>query len=95
MNIGKGFLTTLMEIGQIFVVDTHKVEYCGMNIVNMSLVDRSLESKLIRFAITYPAFYAAAGHPHAESVRVVVAPRRVLALAERHSAKLTAPYDQS
>ena len=43
MDVGEGFLATLMEVGQVFVVDTHKVKDRRMDVVNMSLVDHRLE----------------------------------------------------
>ena len=94
MDVGEGFLATLMEVGQVFVVDTHKVKDRRVDVVNMSLVDNCLESELIRFTVTHSAFHTTAGHPHAEPVRVVVAARGILAFAERHPAKLASPYDQ-
>ena len=94
MDVGEGFLATLMEVGQVFVVDTHKVKDRRMDVVNMSLVDHRLEAELIRLAVAHSAFHAATGHPHAEPVRVVVAAWGVLAFAERHSAKLASPHNQ-
>ena len=94
MDVGEGFLATLMEVGQVFVVDTHKVKDRRMDVVNMSLVDCRLEAELIRFAVTHSTLHSGAGHPHAEPVRVVVAARGVLAFAERHPAKLASPHNQ-
>ena len=56
MDVGEGFLATLMEVGQVFVVDTHKVKDRRMDVVNMSLVDCRLEAELIRLAVTYYGF---------------------------------------
>ena len=65
-----------------------------MDVVNMSLIHHRLKAKLIRLAVTHSAFYTTTGHPHAKTVRVVVATRCVLAFAERHSAKLASPHNQ-
>ena len=56
MDVGEGFLATLMEVGQVFVVDTHKVKDRRMDVVNMSLVDHRLKAELIRLAVTYYGF---------------------------------------
>ena len=62
MDVGEGFLTALMEVGQGFVIDTHKVKDRRVDVVNMSLVDHRLEAKLIRLAVTHSAFYTTTGH---------------------------------
>ena len=65
-----------------------------MDIVHVGSIDDGFETERVRFVIADAARDAAARHPHGESVVVVIAAGSVLALAERHAPKLTAPDDQ-
>ena len=65
-----------------------------MQVVHVDLVLDRLEAELVGRAVGHAALHAAAGQPHREAVRVVVAARLALALAERHPAELAAPDDQ-
>ena len=65
-----------------------------MDIVDMDFVPYRFKPEFVCFAITYPALYAAASHPHREPIRIVIPTRSIFAFTKWHSTKLSAPNDQ-
>ena len=63
---------TVVEIGEINMVQTHQVKNCSVDIVNVRrTVDRA-QTKFIGAADGLPGLYAAAREPGREAPRVVV-----------------------
>ncbi len=68
-----------------------------MEIVHLDRVLRHVVAEFVGFAVRDARLDAAAGHPHRERARVVVAPqelRSVARLVHRRAAELAAPHDQ-
>ena len=64
-----------------------------MQITHVHRVLHGIEAEIIRFAVSDAAFDAAAGHPHAEGVGVVIAPIGA-ALDHRSSSEFATPNDE-
>ena len=67
--------------------------------MNVHLVANDAKAKLVRFAVAETALHAAAGHPHRETIGIVIAAEYLAlggaAFTERRPSKLAAPNDQS
>ena len=72
-NICKPEPSTEMFVNQFFMIYTHQVHDRGLEIVNMNGVFDNVIRKIVGLAEGDPRLHAAAGHPHAEAPRVVVA----------------------
>jgi hypothetical protein len=70
----------------------------GMQIGDMDFVFDDVEAHLVRRADRDAAFDAAAGHPHGEGLRMMIAAhaatKRDAGLDHRRAAKFTAPDDE-
>ena len=76
------------------MVDAHEMQDGGVDVVNVCFVHHGLEAKFVRLPVAHAALHSAAGHPHAEAVRVMVPAGRTFAFAERHATKFAAPHDE-
>ena len=86
-----------MKVGQRLVVDAHEVEYGGVDVVDVvdvRFVHHGLEAEFDGLPVAHAAFHSAAGHPHAETIRVLVSAGRTLAFAEWHATQFAAPHDK-
>src|SRR5438034_1029711 len=72
-------------------IQTHEVESRGVDVGDVVAILDGVESYLVRGTVNDTAFDAAACHPGAESLRVVIASRLLRA---RSPAKLRAPDHQ-
>ncbi len=70
----------------------------GVDVSHVDFVFDDVEAHLVRRAQGDAAFDAAAGHPHGESLRMMIAPHaateRHAGLDHRRAAKFTAPHDE-
>ena len=89
VDVCQRLFSALMKVGQRLVLDAHKVEDGGVDVVDVRFFHHGLEAEFVGLPVA-----PAAGHPHAEAVRVVVAAGRALAFAERHAAKFAASHDE-
>ena len=91
MDIRQGFFSALVEIGEVFMIQTSQVQYRGMDIMNVGLVLDCLESELIGRSIADSALDPATGKPHRKTVGIVVPAGCIFPFAERHATKLPPP----
>ena len=89
---GQAFVAAVAGEGEAEVVEAELIEDRGVDVMNMNFVLDGVEAELVGRAEGGAGFDAAAGHEHAETVRVVVA--AVLAFGHRGPAEFTAPDDE-
>src|SRR5262249_12554213 len=85
--------------GELFVVEAQEVEHRGVQIMDMHGFFHGLISEFVGGAVNVSRLYAAAGEPHGEAVRIMVAPGSFAVAAggefdDGGSTKLAAPDDQ-
>ena len=72
LNICQSVIASLKTICQLFMVETQLMHNGGLQIVNVDSVLRDLESQLIGPAVVESSFDSSTGHPHRETIRIVV-----------------------
>jgi hypothetical protein len=96
-NIREPEVSALELIGQLGVVDAQRAQDRGMQIVDVDRIFHDVVAVIVGLALADAGRDAAAGEPHGEAARMMIAPvivRGELALAIYRSAKLAAPDDQ-
>ena len=86
-----------MAIGEALVIDAHEVQDGGVQVVHVHGILGDVVAEFVGLAVTGTGFDAAAGHPHGEATRMVVAAgfgAVPLALARDAAAELAAPDDE-
>ena len=73
VNIRQPEIATSMAISEFFVIEAQHRQHRGVQVVYMHPVVLRPKSKLIRRPADRAALGAAAGHPHGETMVVVVA----------------------
>src|SRR5438552_789196 len=81
VDVRQALVAALMEVGQFLVIEAQAVQDGGVDVVDVGLVLDGLEAELVGGAVADAALDSAAGHPHREAIRVVIAARLTLALA--------------
>ena len=97
VDVGQPEVASLEAVRQLLVVDAERVQDGGLEVVDRDRVGHHVVAELVGLAEHEPALHAAAGDPHAEVPRMMVAAVvRVgqLALAEHRPAELAAPDDE-
>ena len=94
MHIGESEVAALGAEGKLSVVETEQVENGGVEIVDVDFIFDGVEAEFVGFAVLDTAFDAAAGHPHGEGIRVVVA-AIAATLDHRSATEFSAPDDES
>lgn len=92
MDIGEAEVAAAVAEGELLVVETHQVENGGVQIMDMDLLVNGGEAEFVGGAVGQATLDAAAGHPDAEAVMVVVA--SIASLGGGSSAKFTSPEYQ-
>ena len=92
MNIGQAHIASLIEIRQLGVIQTKQPQDRSVRIMRIQWILHRPQSELIGSPNHLPALDPAAGHPHRESVRMMVA--TVLALRQRRASELAPPNYQ-
>lgn len=92
MHIGQTEITSIIAIGEPFVIESQLVKEGGVQVVHMHLVLHGVVSEFIGGAVTESGFEAATGQPHGETARVVVASGAIV-FRIGSAAKFTAPPD--
>src|ERR1051326_4236781 len=95
MHIGEPEIAALKTISELGMVKAEQVQDRRVQIVNMDLVPGGVKPELVRLAQGKTRLHAAASQPHAEAIRMMIAPIIASALHHRSSAKLAAPNHQS
>ncbi len=93
-HVGQSLFSPLVKVAQAFMIKSHQMQDCRVDVVHMGSVLNGLKPQFICGSIAGSAFHAPTGHPHAEAVRVVIPTRSVFALAEWHASEFTAPDDE-
>ena len=87
--VGKPKVATAIAVREAFVIKPHQVQQCCMIIVYMHAIFNSRQAEFISGTITESRLDTAAGHPHGESVMVVVS--SLLSFTGWSAAKLSTP----
>ena len=93
MHVGQAEIAALEAVGQLGVVEAEQVQDRGVQVVDVDLVGGCVEAELVGLAERGAGLHSAAGQPHAETIRVMVA-AVVASLDHRSAAELAAPDDQ-
>ena len=94
---GKPLIEALEFVGEPLMVDPHAMHDRRVHIVYVDRVFNNVVAEIVGRSIGDSTLDPAAGHPHAEVPRVVIATvviARQATLAVNRSAELTAPYDE-
>src|ERR1043165_1315218 len=81
-----------VEVGQLGVIQTQQMQDCGVDVVDVHLVLDRPQTPFVCFTDDLPALHAAAGKPHREAPRIVVAP--IAFFRHGRTSKFTAPDHQ-
>ena len=73
VNIGEPKMSPLVLEGQSLVVDPQQMQNGCMKVVNMNAAGKNIVAEIIGFALAMTGVDAAAGHPHGETSRVMIA----------------------
>src|SRR5262249_59006662 len=73
MDVGQAEVAAGVAVGELFVIESEEVKYCGVQVVHMDLLLDGLETQVVGCAVDVASLDAAAGHPHGEAVVVMVA----------------------
>ena len=57
MDIRQTFLSTLMKIGESFMIETHQVQNSSMDIMYVGAVGDCFESKIVGFAVAHATLH--------------------------------------
>ena len=95
MHVGEPEVAAGVAVGEALVVEAEQVQDRGVQVVHARGVLDGFEAELVGGAIDGAAADSAAGHPHGEAVRVVIAAELGLAVAAeldgRRAAEFAAP----
>ena len=101
MYVGETEIAAGVAISEARVVEAHELQDRGVKIVDVDRLIYGPEAELVRRAVYVTALHAAAGHPHRESVVVVVATVELARVLSRRgqfdggrAAELAAPKDE-
>ena len=83
-----------VEVGEPVGVETELMQDRSMEVLDVKAVFDGVAAQLVGPADAGSPLDSAAGHPHREAVRVVVAPGPLRVLGGRLAAELAAPDDQ-
>ena len=93
-DVGQPKTTAVVLVRQASVVDAQQMQNCGVQIIDVHLVDGCLVTDLVRFAVGRAAFDPASSQPCGETVWVVVSTWLGCLLGHRQPTKFTAPNDK-
>ena len=93
VDVCQAKVTTAVTVRELFVVETHEVQYGGMEIVHVHAILYGGTAELVCRTVGESGFHSTAGHPDGESVVVMVA--AFLTLRSRRATELAAPDDES
>src|SRR5579884_3568196 len=94
MDIREAKIAALETVRELRVVKAKQAQDGRVEVVDVDLVVRGVESEIVRFAERQSRFHAAASKPYRETIRMVIAPVIPAALHHRCAAKFAAPDDQ-
>src|SRR5262245_12325420 len=94
VDVGEAEITTLKTVGQLGVIEAKQMQKRRMQVVDVNPILDHIETQIIGLAQRYPGSDAAAGQPHREGVRVMVA-AVVSPLHHWRAPEFAAPNDQS
>ena len=83
-----------IKIGELIGVETHEVQDGGMDVFDVVSIVNCRTSEFIRGSNFSATFHPATGHPHGESVAVVISATSFGILGGRLPTEFTAPDDQ-
>src|SRR6266566_2484583 len=93
-DVGQTEVPALEFVGEALMIDAQAVENRGLQVVNVDWIGDDVVAVIVRLAEHRAGLYAAAGHPHAEAARMVIAAvvgLHQLALAIDRTPKFSAP----
>ena len=93
MHVGQTEWPALEPVGQLGVIEAQQMQDRGVQVVHVHLVFRDIEAELVAFAERESRLDAAAGQPHREGIRVMVAAVGA-PLHHRRAAEFAAPDDE-
>ena len=97
VDIGEPEVAALVAVGEPLVLDAHEVHERGVEVVHMHRLVDDVVAVVVGFSVGDAGLRAAAGEPHGEATRMVVAAVIVLckdALAVGGAAEFSAPDDE-
>ena len=92
MDVRQTIISAAKAVGQTFVVESHQVQYCGVQIMHVDDVLNGVPAEIVGGSVNHPASNSGTRHPHRESKWMVLA--TVVAFGRRCPAELTTPKDQ-
>ena len=72
-DVGEAEVASAGAEGELGVVNAHEIEDGGMDVMDVDRLVDDLPAEVVGGAVGHAALDAAAGEPHAEAVRIVVA----------------------
>ena len=98
LDIGQAEIAALETVGQFRVIESEQMQQRRVQIVHVDLVLHDVETEFVGFAESDARFDAAAGHPHRERLRMMIAAQFAsgvrIAFHHRRAAEFAAPDDQ-
>jgi hypothetical protein len=74
LDAGQLAVEALEAVGEALVVEAEQVQHRGVEVADVHGILDDVVGEVVGLAVDRPAFHAAAGHPHREAARVVIAP---------------------
>ena len=97
MHVGQAVVAALEAEGQAFVIEAKAMQQRGVQVMDVDRIAGDVVAEVVGLAESLATADAAAGEPHAEAARVVIAAEvggGQFALAVGRAAELAAPDDQ-
>ena len=89
---GRTFRTALVSINEPRVINAQSIKDRGVDVVDMESVFNSVKAEIVGFSNDDTRSHSSTGHPHGESVRIMVA--AIPFLRHGRAAELTPPDNQ-
>ena len=72
VDVGEAIVPTAMEVGEVFMIDTHEMKQGGMEIMDIDFVFHGIVAEVVGLPVVISGFHPSSGEPGGESVRVMV-----------------------
>lgn len=72
MYVSQTVIAALIAEAEFFVIEAQQLHNSSLQVVDMNFVFHDAKSEFIGLAVVVAALDSAAGHPHCETVRIVV-----------------------
>ena len=94
-NVRQAVVTAGMSIGELSMIEAEEVQHCRVEVMDGASVFNGVVAKFVGASIAKTSSDAASGHPHRESIRMMIPSFRAIAFLDRRgSPEFASPKNQ-